>query len=124
MDDLKRRLTIAKPNIHMSVTPGWLTQSLHQAQTFLGNLVGGDDEAATRSLDGSRPLTAVELTEHPEFPHVNWKLQPNQAGKIDVAAGRGGPFKLAYEIHGHGPNKLIVRAIPEIAVSCEWSNTR
>jgi hypothetical protein len=111
MDDLKRRLTNAKPNINMSVTPGWLTQSLHQAQTFLGNLVGGDDEAATRSLDGSRPMTAVEIIEHPEFPHVNWKLQPDQAGKIDVAKGRGGPFKLAYEIHGHGPNKLIVSAM-------------
>ncbi|GAB7357996.1 hypothetical protein MBLNU230_g0163t1 [Neophaeotheca triangularis] len=52
-------------------------------------------------------LTAEEIQAHPEFPHVGWKLTPTKKDKIDVAADRGGPFKLSYEIHGHGPIKLL-----------------
>ncbi|KAK3723536.1 hypothetical protein LTR37_001788 [Vermiconidia calcicola] len=54
-----------------------------------------------------RPLTAAEVQAHPEYPHINWELKAEQGGKIDVAAGRGGPFELAYELHGHGPRKII-----------------
>ena len=56
---------------------------------------------------GQRPLTAAQVQKHPEYPHVQWDLKPDKREKIDVAAGRGGPFKLAYELHGHGPNKII-----------------
>ncbi|KAF2860822.1 alpha/beta-hydrolase [Piedraia hortae CBS 480.64] len=52
-------------------------------------------------------LTADEVLEHPEFPHVNWELKPDKKEKINVASGRGGPFKLAYELHGRGPKKII-----------------
>ena len=38
---------------------------------------------------------------------MNWDLTPDKREKIDVAAGRGGPFKLAYELHGHGPKKVL-----------------
>lgn len=57
--------------------------------------------------DGQRPLSAAEVEAHPEYPHVHWDLKPDEQGKIDVAANRGGPFKVAYEIHGHGPRKVI-----------------
>lgn len=56
---------------------------------------------------GQKPLTASEVQQHPEYPHVHWALKPTKADKIDVAAGRGGPFKLAYELHGSGKRKII-----------------
>lgn len=57
---------------------------------------------------GGKPLTVEEVLAHPEYPHVDWDLPADKQGKIDVAAGRGGPLKLAYEIHGHGPHKIVV----------------
>ncbi|KAK5173730.1 uncharacterized protein LTR77_002411 [Saxophila tyrrhenica] len=56
---------------------------------------------------GQCPLTAEEVQQHPEYPHVHWDLKPTASDKIDVAKGRGGPFKLAYELHGHGPRHVI-----------------
>jgi hypothetical protein len=56
----------------------------------------------------SRPLTAAEIAAHPEYPHVYWDLKPTKKDSVDVAKGRGGPLKLAYEIHGHGPRKIVV----------------
>ena len=53
-------------------------------------------------------LSAEEVQNHPEFKHVNWDLKPDRKERINVAAGRGGPFKLSYELHGHGPRKIIV----------------
>lgn len=60
---------------------------------------------------GFSPLTAAEIQSHPEYPHVCWDLKPTKKDSIDVAAGRGGPLKLAYEIHGHGPRKIVVSPI-------------
>lgn len=54
------------------------------------------------------PLTAAEIVQHPEFKHAIWDLSPTKRGKVDVAKGRGGPFRLAYQIHGHGPVCLVV----------------
>ena len=56
----------------------------------------------------SHPLTAAEIQEHPEYPHVFGDLKPTQKGKASVAEGRGGPFNIAYEVHGHGARKLVV----------------
>ncbi|MCJ1457349.1 hypothetical protein MMC28_007717 [Mycoblastus sanguinarius] len=53
------------------------------------------------------PLTAAEIIAHPAFPQVIWKLEPAKKGKCPVASGRGGPIKLAYEIHGTGPRKIV-----------------
>lgn len=53
------------------------------------------------------PLTAAEILAHPEYPHTQWDLKPTSAGRVEVAAGRGGPFKLAYEVHGHGPRHIV-----------------
>lgn len=55
-----------------------------------------------------RQLTAAEIQKHPEFPHVAWPLKPDSHGKLAVAKGRGGPFNIAWEIHGHGPRHLVL----------------
>lgn len=54
------------------------------------------------------PLTAAEILAHPEFPYVNWNLAPTRKERIVVGRGRGGPFRIAYEIHGRGPIRTIV----------------
>lgn len=37
---------------------------------------------------------------------------PTQSGQLPVAAGRGGPFKIDWEVHGKGDIKLVVRGPP------------
>ena len=63
------------------------------------------------------PLSAAELVEHPEFESVIWDLKPAKKGKNTVAIGRGGPIRIAYEIHGNGPTKLVVGVVRAEAVS-------
>ncbi|KAF2455947.1 Alpha/Beta hydrolase protein [Lineolata rhizophorae] len=53
------------------------------------------------------PMTVDEVKRHPEFPHVFWNLPPREKGKLAVGQGRGGPFHIAYEVHGQGPRKMI-----------------
>jgi hypothetical protein len=53
-------------------------------------------------------MTAAELEAHPEFPHVTWDLKPTKKGRIPVAAKRGGPLNISYEVHGNGPRKIVV----------------
>lgn len=54
------------------------------------------------------PMTAQELPQHPEYPHIVWQLTPQSQGKVPVAKDRGGPFHVAYEVHGNGPRHLVV----------------
>jgi hypothetical protein len=55
------------------------------------------------------PLTAVEVAGHPAFKEpVIWDLKPTTKGKCTVAQGRGGPFNIAYEIHGVGNLHVVV----------------
>lgn len=56
-------------------------------------------------------MTAAEVQNHPEYPHITWDLKPREKGALDVAEGRGGPFKLAWEIHGDGPEKIVVSGV-------------
>jgi hypothetical protein len=56
------------------------------------------------------PLTAQELQKHPEYDHTIWKLNPDYQGTASVAKDRGGPIDIAYEIHGHGPRRIVVSA--------------
>ncbi|OAL43486.1 alpha/beta-hydrolase [Pyrenochaeta sp. DS3sAY3a] len=53
------------------------------------------------------PLTAAELLKHPEYNHTIWPLEPAQDGTVDVAKDRGGPIKIAYQVHGHGDRHLV-----------------
>ena len=54
------------------------------------------------------PLTVAQLQRHPDFKNAIWDLKPTDKGKVDVAKGRGGPFKIAYEIHGDGEHEIVV----------------
>lgn len=49
-----------------------------------------------------------EVSKSPAFPTAIWKLEPHQSGFLPVAAGRGGPLNISWEVHGDGPMKLIV----------------
>lgn len=78
------------------------------ADTIRSYLPGATSETGAEKVQSAPPcLSVAEVQAHPEYPHVHWKLEPTKREKIDVAVGRGGPFKLAYELHGHGPKKLI-----------------
>ncbi|KAM0798620.1 Alpha/Beta hydrolase protein [Usnea florida] len=52
-------------------------------------------------------LAVDELQRHPGFKDAIWDLPPAEKGKVDVAKGRGGPFKIAYEIHGNGAQRIV-----------------
>jgi len=60
-----------------------------------------------RESIAQRP-TVAQILEHPAYPDTIWNLTPTQSGKLPVAAGRGGPFKIDWEVHGHGDIKLVV----------------
>lgn len=51
-----------------------------------------------------------DVLKHPAFPTATWHLEPTRAGLLPVAEGRGGPLKISWAIHGHGPVKMIVCA--------------
>lgn len=39
-----------------------------------------------------------------------WDLKPDKKGKVLVGSDRGCPCHIAFEVHGHGPNHLVVRS--------------
>ena len=88
-----------------------LENVVHNVQHYLTTLNPFNNHHDDPHGTVSRQLNINEIQEHPEYPHVNWVLAPRVKAKLDVAEGRGGPFKISYEIHGHGPKKLIVSAI-------------
>lgn len=57
----------------------------------------------------NRPLAVAEIKAHPEYPHTIWDLKPEAKGKLAVAKGRGGPINVAWEVHGRGEDKIVVR---------------
>ncbi|KAL0933242.1 alpha/beta hydrolase (glycylpeptide N-tetradecanoyltransferase) [Colletotrichum truncatum] len=53
-------------------------------------------------------LSALQISQHPAYATTKWNLQPDSSGFVNVAESRpGGPFPLWYEIHGHGPLKVV-----------------
>ncbi|TAQ90824.1 hypothetical protein B7494_g850 [Chlorociboria aeruginascens] len=52
--------------------------------------------------------TVQQILAHPAYPEVIWDLEPTKRGRLDVAEGRGGPFKIDWEVHGRGEIKLVV----------------
>ncbi|KAF5518654.1 putative aminoacrylate hydrolase RutD [Colletotrichum aenigma] len=51
--------------------------------------------------------TAEATMNHPSYPSTIWNLEPDRSGKCPVAKDRDGPFNISWEIHGHGPSKII-----------------
>ncbi|KAK3113489.1 hypothetical protein LTR53_009167 [Teratosphaeriaceae sp. CCFEE 6253] len=83
---------------------------LRKAQSYLPAVDLDQDHHRRIAKEIGQQLSVEQVLSHPEFPHVNWDLKPDSKEQIDVAAGRGGPFKLSYEVHGHGPRKIVVRS--------------
>lgn len=48
-----------------------------------------------------------QVLDHPAYADTIWNLVPTQSGQLPVAAGRGGPFKIDWEVHGKGDIKLV-----------------
>ncbi|KAK4892219.1 hypothetical protein LTR27_009228 [Elasticomyces elasticus] len=78
-----------------------------QVQSYLPSFELNHDHHRRINEEIGKQLSVNEVLKHPEFPHTNWDLKAEKEEKINVAAGRGGPFKLSYELHGHGPRKII-----------------
>ena len=49
-----------------------------------------------------------DVRRHPLYETAIWNLQPAAEGRLAVGHGRGGPFKIAWELHGHGPIHIVV----------------
>ncbi|KAF2972851.1 hypothetical protein GQX73_g850 [Xylaria multiplex] len=49
-----------------------------------------------------------EVVKTDAFPTAIWQLEPHREGMLPVAAGRGGPLNIHWEVHGDGPIKLIL----------------
>ncbi|TVY13553.1 3-oxoadipate enol-lactonase 2, partial [Lachnellula arida] len=62
--------------------------------------------AADNKARENRPKVA-EILAHTSYPDTIWKLTPTQSGQLPVAATRGGPFKIDWEVHGKGDIKLV-----------------
>jgi hypothetical protein len=65
------------------------------------------------------PMNAAEILAHPEFPYVNWSLAPTRKERIVIGKDRGGPFRIAYEIHGNGPIRMVV-SLSLFCCSCSF----
>lgn len=87
-----------------------LKKSMQTLVSQLSNYVPDFDQEHHRriSKEIGEQLSVEEILKHPEFNHVNWDLKPEKREKVEVAKGRGGPFHLAYELHGRGPRKIVV----------------
>ncbi|KAL2060562.1 hypothetical protein VTL71DRAFT_9203 [Oculimacula yallundae] len=60
----------------------------------------------TMATPTTRPLVA-DILAHPSYPDTVWKLTPTQSGQLPVAAARGGPIKIDWEVHGKGETKMV-----------------
>ncbi|KAI0158157.1 Alpha/Beta hydrolase protein [Xylariaceae sp. FL1272] len=51
--------------------------------------------------------SVTEIIKTEAFPTATWDLEPHSEGFLPVAARRGGPFNVHWEIHGEGPIKVV-----------------
>lgn len=54
----------------------------------------------------------AQVLAHPSYPDTIFQLTPTKCGKLPVAAKRGGPFNIDWEVHGDGDIKLVVCDTP------------
>ncbi|KAH7018379.1 Alpha/Beta hydrolase protein [Microdochium trichocladiopsis] len=50
----------------------------------------------------------AEIRKSPAFHTAIWDLVPHQSGLLPVAKDRGGVLKVAWEVHGEGPIKVLL----------------
>ncbi|KAM3539746.1 hypothetical protein ARSEF1564_007319 [Beauveria bassiana] len=58
--------------------------------------------------DALRFPSIDETLNHPAYPGAKWDLIPDSQGKASVAKDRSGPIDIAWQIHGHGPIKIVL----------------
>ncbi|OAA34666.1 glycylpeptide N-tetradecanoyltransferase [Beauveria brongniartii RCEF 3172] len=58
--------------------------------------------------DAFRFPSIDETLNHPAYPGAKWDLIPDSQGKASVAKDRSGPIDIAWQIHGHGPIKIVL----------------
>ncbi|KAM3515393.1 hypothetical protein MY11210_000955 [Beauveria gryllotalpidicola] len=58
--------------------------------------------------DAFRFPSIDETLNHPAYPGAKWNLIPDSQGKASVAKDRSGPIDIAWQIHGHGPIKIVL----------------
>jgi len=50
----------------------------------------------------------AQIRQSPAFHTAIWDLVPHRSGLLPVAADRGGALKIAWEVHGDGPIKVLL----------------
>jgi hypothetical protein len=67
-------------------------------------------QTGSLTLTTNRPRlpTVAETLLHQAYSDTVWQFEPTRRGKLPVAKGRGGPIKIAWEVHGHGPIQVVV----------------
>ncbi|KAK4541718.1 hypothetical protein LTR36_007427 [Oleoguttula mirabilis] len=83
----------------------YVQQASGQLQSYLPDLDQEHHRQVSEQI--GKQLSAEEVLQHPEYTHVNWDLKYDKRESINVAAGRGGPFQITYELHGRGPRKIV-----------------
>ncbi|CAK7269588.1 hypothetical protein SEPCBS119000_003646 [Sporothrix epigloea] len=58
--------------------------------------------------DLSKITTVAATLKHPSYPDATLNLQPTRCGLLPVAAGRGGPLRISWEVHGEGPIQIVL----------------
>ncbi|KAJ4165165.1 hypothetical protein LMH87_006811 [Akanthomyces muscarius] len=58
--------------------------------------------------DAFRFPSLDETLNHPAWPGAKWDLIPDSQGKASVAKERSGPIDISWQIHGHGPIKIVL----------------
>ncbi|KAJ6782186.1 hypothetical protein PWT90_03618 [Aphanocladium album] len=58
--------------------------------------------------DAFRFPSLQETLNHPAYPGAKWNLIPDSQGKASVAKDRSGPIDISWQIHGHGPIKIVL----------------
>jgi hypothetical protein len=105
--------------------PSSIDLALHPSCELLESAAGFYTDIVPRDDISKRP-TVAEILAHPSYPDTIWNLVPAQSGQLPVAAGRGGPFKIDWEVHGAGDIKLVVRELYTgfLQLPCDPSNGR
>ncbi|KAF4592062.1 glycylpeptide N-tetradecanoyltransferase [Ophiocordyceps camponoti-floridani] len=96
----------------MTMTTTTTTESSTERDMTTTNTNGVIQMATDDMSSPSRFSTVEETLKHAAFLGVVWDLEPHSSGKATVASSRGGPLKLAWEIHGSGPIKVVVSIHP------------
>ncbi|KAH7313513.1 Alpha/Beta hydrolase protein [Stachybotrys elegans] len=87
---------------------------MFRAGQILSRLLQNDNQHPPASAPQNEasmptPFPSVEETlNHPAYPSTIWGLRPDREGRLAAAKDRGGPINIEWEIHGVGPQKIVL----------------